>query len=137
MTLYVQHVHITKIISLCNQIMVISIRYLPPSCHVNSINGTYNYFYLPKNRNFLDFYGQFDGKNHGRIRPKSRPRSGRFETTAVEVGAVDFWRPTANTITNTLSHRLQDFSHSSQQNILSNHFTSHDHSVEKREIVSH
>ena len=36
-------------------------------------------------------------KKYGRIRPKSRPRSGRFGTTAVEVGAVDFWRPTANT----------------------------------------
>ena len=36
-------------------------------------------------------------ENHGRLRSKSRPRSGRFETTAVEVGAVDFWRPTANT----------------------------------------
>ena len=36
------------------------------------------------------------------FRPKSRPRSGRFETTAVEVGAVDFWRPTANTSTHTI-----------------------------------
>ena len=32
---------------------------------------------------------------HSRFRPKSRPRSGRFETTA-----VDFCRPTANTIKN-------------------------------------
>ena len=40
---------------------------------------------------------QIGNFRHGRFSAESRPRSGRFETTAVEVGAVDFWRPTANT----------------------------------------
>ena len=48
---------------------------------------------------FREINHSFTGKR-GRFRPKSRPRSGRFGTTAVEVGAVDFWRPTANTIFN-------------------------------------
>ena len=55
-----------------------------------------------KNRNFLDFYGQFHGK---------KPRSNSVEkSTAVEVGAVDFRRPTANTIPNCTVWKFENFS---------------------------
>ena len=61
---------------------------------------------FPKSRTFSMKIRQFHRKILSKFRPKSRQRSGRFVTTTVKVGAVDYWQLTVNTKYNQSSSEI-------------------------------